>query len=102
MYAEHTNLPVKGRVSIDRSMVAALLRTTPRQVPKSSTDDLAPTRHTYRVCNTEREPHKSTRPLDAPVRSGLVARVVPLEGGMYAPANVSHRREGHERYRCSD
>ena len=34
-----TNLPVEGRVSIDRSMVAALLSTTPRQVPRSSTDD---------------------------------------------------------------
>ena len=34
-----TNLPVGGWVSIDRSMVAALLSTTPRQVPRSSTDD---------------------------------------------------------------
>ena len=34
-----TNLPVEGWVSIDRSMVAALLSTTPRQVPRSSTDD---------------------------------------------------------------
>lgn len=36
-----TNLPVYGWVSIDRSMVAALLSTTPRQVHKSSTDDSA-------------------------------------------------------------
>ena len=49
-----TNLPVKGWVSIDRSMVTALLRTTPRQVPRSSTDDLAPAHHTYRVCTRNR------------------------------------------------
>lgn len=36
---KRTNLPVKGWVSIDRSMVAALLSTTPRLVPRSSTDD---------------------------------------------------------------
>lgn len=41
-----TNLPVEGRVSIDRSMVAALLSTTPRPVPRSSADDLAPPRFT--------------------------------------------------------
>ena len=62
-----------------RSVVAALMLTLPRQVPKSSTDDLAPTRHTYRIGNTEREPHKSTRPLDAPIRRGLVAGVVPKD-----------------------
>jgi hypothetical protein len=32
----------QGLVSIDRSMVAALLSTTPRLTPKSSTNDLAP------------------------------------------------------------
>lgn len=36
---KRTNLPVGGKVSIDRSMVAALLSTTPRLVPRSSTDD---------------------------------------------------------------
>lgn len=79
MSSEKTNLPVRGLVSVYRSMVAALIRTTPRQVPKSSTDDLAPTRHTYKIGNTKREPHESTRLLDAPIRSGLVARVVPKD-----------------------
>ncbi len=37
-----TNLPVGGWVSIDRSMVAALLSTTPRPIPRSSADDLVP------------------------------------------------------------
>ena len=37
-----TNPPVEGLVSIDRSVVAALLGTTPRLVPKSSANDLAP------------------------------------------------------------
>ena len=36
-----TNPPVEGLVSIDRSVVAALLGTTPRLVPKSSANDLA-------------------------------------------------------------
>ena len=62
-------------------MVAALLRTTPRPVRKSFTDDLAPAHHTYRVGNTERGPQKSARTRDARIRSGLVARVVPLGGG---------------------
>ncbi len=34
----------QGRVSIDRSKVAALLSTTPRLQPRSSTNDLAPPR----------------------------------------------------------
>lgn len=37
---EQTNRPVQGLVSIDRSKVAALLSTTPRPRPKSSTNDL--------------------------------------------------------------
>ena len=37
---EQTNRPVRGLVSIDRSKVAALLSTTPRPRPKSSTNDL--------------------------------------------------------------
>ena len=36
-----TNRPVQGLVSIDRSKVAALVSTTPRPRPKSSTNDLA-------------------------------------------------------------
>lgn len=36
-----TNPPVKSLVSLDRSVVAALLGTTPRLVPKSSANDLA-------------------------------------------------------------
>ena len=49
-----TNLPVKGWVSIDRSMVAALLSTTPRQVLKSSTDDsvLKPSIRVFTGCNS--------------------------------------------------
>ena len=74
-------LPVRGWVSIDRSMVAALLLTTPRLVRKSSTDDLAPAHHTYKVGNTKRDPQKSDRIRDAKIRSGLVARVVPLWEG---------------------
>ena len=38
---EQTNRPVQGLVSIDRSKVAALISTTPRPRPKSSTNDLA-------------------------------------------------------------
>lgn len=89
-------------ISIDRSMVAALLLTIPRQVPKSSTDDLAPARHAYRIGNTERGTLKTERSLDAPIRSGLVGRVVPPKGGIYAPPNVAQRRARSERYRCSD
>ena len=44
-----TDLPVRGKVSIDRSVVAALLRTTPRPVPRSSADDPVPARHTCTV-----------------------------------------------------
>ena len=43
-----TNLPVRGWVSVYRSMVAALIRTTPRPVLKSSSDDLAPAHRTQR------------------------------------------------------
>ena len=38
---KQTNRPVQGLVSIDRSKVAALISTTPRPRPKSSTNDLA-------------------------------------------------------------
>ena len=61
-------------------MVAALLRTTPRPVRKSSTDDLAPAHHTYRVGNTERGPQMSDRTRDAQIRSGAVTGVVPFWG----------------------
>ena len=61
-----TNLPVKGLSSTYRSVVAALMLTLPRQVPKSSTDDLAPLRHTYMVGDMEREPYDSGWPLHAP------------------------------------
>ena len=37
---KQTNRPVQGLVSIDRSKVAALISTTPRPRPKSSTNDL--------------------------------------------------------------
>ncbi|GIY25719.1 hypothetical protein CDAR_263751 [Caerostris darwini] len=37
------------RIVKDRSMVAALLLTTPRPVPKSSSDDLAPTHHSQKI-----------------------------------------------------
>ena len=36
------NLPIEGLVSTDRSMVAALLNTTPRPVTKSSANDSTP------------------------------------------------------------
>ena len=39
-----TNRPIVGLVSTDRSVVAALLSTTPRPVTKSSANDLAPLR----------------------------------------------------------
>ena len=54
---ERTNLPVKGWVSIDRSMVTALLSTTPRQVPRSSTDDsvLKTSRYVNSGCNSNGE-----------------------------------------------
>jgi hypothetical protein len=38
----NSNLPNKGFVSTDRSMVAALLNTTPRPVTKSSANDSTP------------------------------------------------------------
>ncbi|GFT36620.1 hypothetical protein NPIL_642651, partial [Nephila pilipes] len=41
-----TNRPIEGRVSVDRSKVAALALTTPRPVGESSTDDSAPPHHT--------------------------------------------------------
>src|SRR6201999_1591201 len=55
--AKRTNLQVKGRVSIDRSMVTALLSTTPRQVPRSSTDDsvLKNSRYVNSGCNSNGE-----------------------------------------------
>ncbi|GFS75298.1 hypothetical protein NPIL_163601 [Nephila pilipes] len=41
-----TNRPIEGRVSVDRSKVAALALTTPRPVGESSRDDSAPPHHT--------------------------------------------------------
>ena len=37
-----SNRPIEGLVSTDRSMVAALLNTTPRPVTKSSANDSTP------------------------------------------------------------
>ena len=42
-----TNRPIVGLVSTDRSVVAALLSTTPRPVTKSSANDLAPQHCTW-------------------------------------------------------
>ena len=43
MYIEQiSNRPIVGLVSTDRSMVAALLNTTPRPVTKSSANDSTP------------------------------------------------------------
>ncbi|GFU33529.1 hypothetical protein NPIL_225871 [Nephila pilipes] len=41
-----TNRPIEGRVSVDRSKVAALALTTPSPVGESSTDDSPPPHHT--------------------------------------------------------
>ncbi len=62
------------RLSQQIAAGAALLRTTPRRVLQSFTDDSALARHAYRIGNTKREPHRPKQFLDASSRRDLVDR----------------------------
>ena len=87
----------KGLVSIDRSEVAALLSTTPRPKPRSSTNDLAPPRRwdgyllgTRAALGTLDESPVAVALSTAAAEGGRAARIVASRcGGAYSIVTFS-------------
>ena len=91
-------LQSQGLVSIDRSMVAALLSTTPRLAPRSSANDLAPQHCTVMGMVSAGEAGDSFVPQHAlgPSRCGS-STAFPEYG---TARIVASQRRGTVRYRC--